>query len=531
MGAWIGLVCLSVVATSLSACGAGPEAQREDRKRYNQVILNVGGTPKTLDPGLSEDTVSSRAIMPFIRGLTHLDGDGEPHPDIAERWTVSDDGRVYDFFLRDTKWSNGESVTAGDFAYAWLDRLLNPEFASTYAYILFYIEGAEDYYEGKLTDRSRVGIEVVDPKHLRVRFSAPAPFFLQLAAHTSYRPVCESAVRANPDWALRAKTYVSNGPFKLTTLSIGEEITGVRNEGYWNSANVAMNMLTFRCIQEETTERFAFDNGELDGTYVAPRPDLEELERNGTLRHAATYGTYYLNINMKRPQFADPRVRKALALAIDRAAIVAYVSRAKERPAFALVPPELYSSPPEPYFGDARFDEARRLMAEAGYPNGEGFPEVHYLYNTQENHKAIAQVIQETWRKELGIDMVIENQEFRVVIENRHQGNFDIARNGWIADFADPMNFLALLHSESGNNDCQWGDPKYDDFLDRARIEADPEKRMDLLHQAEDYLMEVLPFIPIYNYAQPYLCAPDLEGYRVSPMMTIDVSKLRWSQG
>lgn len=505
---------------------------REERRRNSEVILSLGGDPKSLDPGQIVDVVSNRATMALLRGLTILDEQARPQPDLAERWEVSPDGKVYDFFLRESKWTNGDPVTADDFVYAWTRRVLDPAYAAEYAYMLFYVEGAKEYFERRVLDPSveptGVGVEAAGPRHLRVRLTAPAPFFPQLVAHHIYFPVNPKADRADPQWAHRAETYVGNGPFRLVEFVPGDHLRAVRHEGYWNAANVAMKELRFRFIEEETTERIALETGEIDGTYLAPRPDLEALREAGTLRMAPLIATYYLDFNVERPALADVRVRRALALAIDRAGITKNVARAGEPPALSFVPPGLYGEAGEPLFQDAQFEEARRLLAEAGYPGGKGFPRLRYLYNTLELHRSVAQVVQETWKRELGIEITIENQEFRVVIENRQQGNFDIARDGWVADFADPINFLEILLSYSGNNNSRWHDKAYDARVEAARSEPDPEKRLAALREAERYLVENWPIAPIYHYAHPYLCAPGLAGYVVTPMDTIDVTALRW---
>lgn len=527
-----GVLILPALAALAVLWGCGPAdlGGRAARITRGEVILNCGSDPKTLDPSRSEDTTSARAISIMMRGLCYHDVEGRATPDMAERWTISEDGLTYDFFLRDSLWTNGESVTAGDFVHAWINRMLNPEFGSTYAYILFYIDGAEAYYNGELTDPADVGVEAVAPDHLRVRLAAPAPFFPQLTSHHAYYPVCTSVDLADPRWPLKAESYVGNGPFRMTVYSPGNKLIAVKHEGYWNSAAVAMNQITFRFIDEESTELIAFENGELDGTYEAPRPDLEVLRATGNLRIASQLATYFLNINMKREAFADVRVRRALTLAIDRRSIVDYIARAGEEPAFSLVPPQLYAEPRPPDFADADFDEARRLLAEAGYPGGRGFPKIGYLYNTNEKHRDIAQVIQESWKRELGIEVEIENQEFKVVIERRKAADFDIGRAGWVADFSDPINFLEMFHSDSGNNDSHLDDAAYDDLIRRAQAEADPETRVALLLEAEDRLMELMPIIPIYFYKDPYLSAPGLEGYEQSVLKTIDVTRLRWAE-
>jgi oligopeptide transport system substrate-binding protein len=498
-----------------------PGDLREQRRADNEVVLSLGGDPKTLDPGKIVDTISNRATMALIRGLTILDTEARPQPDLAERWEVSADGLTYDFYLRESRWTNGDPVTADDFVYAWTQRVLEPAFASEYAYMHFIIDGAQDYFERRVTDApaelASVGVEAVGPRHLRIRLVAPAPYFPQLLAHQIFFPFTPTD-RANPNWATRAESYVGNGPFRLTAFRPGDRLVAEPHEGYWNAANVAMRRLTFRFIEEESTERIALETGEVDGTYLAPRADLDALRDSGMLRITPEIGTYFLNFNVTRPELADARVRKALTLAIDRESITRNVARAGEQPAFAFVPPMLYDRMAEPLFPDAQFDEARRLLAEAGFPGGEGFPKLTYLYNTLELHRSIAQVLQETWKRELGIEIALENQEFRVVIENRNQGNFQIARNGWVADYADPVNFLEILLSYSGNNNSHWHDKTYDAMLEGARLEVDPVRRMDALREAERYMMDRWPVAPIFYYTHPYLCAPGLQGYDVTPM-------------
>lgn len=512
---------------SLTGCVGN---DRENRIREGSAIINIGGDPRTLDPNLATDVVSAHAIHPFIRGLTVLDELSHPQLEMAREIQVSADGLVYDIALRPAKWTNGMPVTADDFIYAWKERMLKPAFGAEYAYMLFSIEGAKDFFDGKNADPASVKAEAVAPDRLRIKLIAPAPYFPQLLAHHCYWPVCAAVVRANPDWSLRAETYVGNGPFIMTQYEPGDRINGRKNPDYWNAANVAMNKIGFRFIEEETTERIAFEMGQLDGTHVAPRTDMKELERAGVLRVAPLIGTYFLNINMDRPAFADPRVRRALALAVDRKALVEGVTRAGERPAMTLVPPELYpeGAAPGAYFADNQFDEARRLMAEAGYQDGRGFPTLDYIYNTLESHRAIAQVLQENWKR-IGVELRIQNQEFKTLIDNRRAGNFDLARNGWIADFADPINFLELFQSFSENNDSHYKDARFDELVAIAQREPDPIKRAAALRAAEDRFMESMPFIPLYYYATPYLCAPELKGYDLSPMHTFDTAKVRWA--
>ncbi len=512
----------------LGGCRGNPRAERQVA---GEAVVNIGANPRTLDPSLAADVPSSKVILGLIRGLTVLDANSQPQPDLAESWEVSPDGLVYDIKLREAYWTNGEPVTADDFVYTWTRRVLNPEFASEYAYQLYnYLKGGKEYYDNPNLGPDSVWVWALAPDKLRIHLEAPTPFFPQILSHHSYFPVCRSVDEANKDWALRPETYVGCGPYKLLEYSPGDKIVMEKNPGYWDTDNVKLDRLVFRMIEEESTELIAFDTGELDATNTVPRPDIPKLRERAEYRSPYMVGTYFLFINCRREIFEDVRVRRALALAIDRRAIVESMTQAGEPLAFFISPMVLYSNPPEPTYQDADFDGARRLLAEAGYPDGQGLPKLRYIYNTMEGHRKIAEVLQETWRRELGIEMAVENQEFKVLLDNRRAGEFDIARAGWVADFADPINFLDMFESESDHNDSFWEDAHYDDLLAKVRAEADLEKREALMIEAELYFVEQMPAIPIYSYRNPYLVAQGLEGYENNLSGIFDPARLRWAE-
>lgn len=513
--------------------------QREARMKAGEAVINIGSDPRTLDPSKATDNISARAILCFTRGLTTLDENGKARPELAESWEVRDNGMTWVFKLRPAKWSNGEPVTALDFQYAWVERMLNPEFRAEYAYMLFYIRGARTYYEARakeIADKVKesrlstgtVWVTALAPDQLMVQLENPTPFFAEVVAHHSYFPVCEKVARENPGWAQRAETYVGNGPFNMTEYTPAKQIVGEKNPGYWDATGVGLKKITLRMIEKESGERASFDTGEIDGTQQVPRPDIDELKKRPEYRVTPNFSVYFLNLNCERQAFKDPRVRRALALAIDRKAIVTNVMRAGEAVAGGLVPPALYADAPGPYFPDYKPDEARRLLAEAGFPGGKGFPRITYLYNRMDYHTLIAQVIQEQWKRELGIEMAVEAQEFRVLIDNRRAGKFDVARAGWAADFADPINFLEIFDSKSENNDSHWKDKAYDELLQKARHEADTANRQAALKAAEAYLMDAMPAIPIFFHTQPYLCAEGL-NYELNPMTLFDAARLAWN--
>lgn len=527
---------LALLGLLLTACLGDPRAKRIEA---NEAAINIGSNPRTLDPSLCTDISSTRAIMCFMRGLTTLDENGKARPEIAESWKSSKDSTVWVFKLRPAKWTNGDPVTAADFQYAWINRVLEPNFKSEYAYQLFYVRGAQAYFEARAKELANkveetelqtgmVWITALAPDQLMVTLENPTPFFAELVAHTAYFPVCERADHETSHWAQRAETYVGNGPFRLKSNQTNKQIVGEKNPGYWNADNVRLNRIVLRVMNEEATERIAFENGEIDGTYEVPRPDLDSLRKKPEFHSTPIFSTYFVNLNCEREIFKDARVRRALALAIDRKAIVTNVTRNGEPTAEGFVPPLLYTEKPEPYFPDFKPEEARKLLAEAGYPGGKGFPKLKYILNETQGHRLIAQVIQEQWKKQLGIDIEIESQEFRVSIDNRRAGKFDVARAGWVADFPDPINFLEIFDSKSDNNDSHWKDAAYDKLLRDARSESDPERRQAAYKEAEAYLMQEMPAIPIYYYTQPYLAATRL-NYRLNPMSLFDAAELAWS--
>ncbi|OPZ09081.1 MAG: Oligopeptide-binding protein OppA precursor [candidate division BRC1 bacterium ADurb.BinA292] len=522
-------VSLFLLLIALAPLGCRPPSPRAERQATHQAVINLGTDPRTLDPSLATDVASARALLFFQRGLFMLDDEGKPRPELAESWEVSPDSRIYQFKLREAYWTNGQRVTADDFLYTWTERVLNPEFGAEYAHQIYnYIAGARAYYENPELGTETVRVWALAPDQLYVELEHPTPYFLELLAHHAYFPVCRAMDEQNADWARRAETYVGCGPFVLAEYQPGARIVARRNPQYWNAAAVKMEQVTLRMIEEESTARIAFENGEIDATEGVPRAELDSLRGSEALAFSTAFSTYYLNLNCQKEPLRDVRVRRALALALNRREITEKVTRAGEQPAFFISPPGLYEAPPAPTFADADFDEARRLLAEAGYPGGQGFPRLRYIYNMTDTHQLIAQVIQETWRRELGIEMTVENQEFKTLIENRRQGNFDVARAGWVADFPDPLNFLEIFASDSDTNDSFWRDPAYDALLFQARAETDPDTREAILRQADLYLIEQMPIVPIYIYSTPYLRDPALEGFHLNPMAMFDPVRLAW---
>jgi oligopeptide transport system substrate-binding protein len=520
-------ISLLVILILVSGCQkANP---RGDRKALNKAAINLGADPRSMDPALSTDIPSARAVSCLIDGLFRVDDNGDLQNALVESWDVSPDGKIYDFMLRDALWSNGDPVTSDDFYFNWVERVLDPGFGAEYAYMLFYIHGAKEFYDKPEMGSSDVGILALSPKHLQVRLKSPAPFFLQMLAHHIFFPVNRGQVESLGDkWSLNPETYVGNGAFTLADYKPGASMIMKKNPKYWNLNPDTVEEIEFRMIQESSTALIAYENGELDMNPDVPRAQIERLKALPDLNFSSAIATYYLEFNCQNPPLDNPDIRRALAMAINRGDIVNGVTRAGEKIALSLCPPQLYPTPLEEAYPDASFEEARQLLAGAGYLGGDGFPQLTYLYNTDEGHKKIAQVVKEVWSRELGIEVRIENQEFKVVLDNKQEGNFDIARAGWVADFADPINFLEMYDSRSQNNTAHWHDQEYDRMLDASRAEADNTKRIKILKNAEKYFISKQPIAPIYFYNTPYLVSPETEGLAINPVGQIQFGEICW---
>lgn len=480
---------------------------------------NLGSDPKTIDPQLNSASDGGHIINNTFEGLMR-EVNGKLQPAMAESYEVSDDGLTYTFKLRDAKWSDGKPVTAHDFEYAW-KRALNPETGSEYAFQMFYIKGGQEYFEGKGKVED-VAVKALDDKTLEVTLNAPTPYFLNLTSFYTYMPARKDVVEKDPEgWAKNPELAVSNGPFKLAEYSTGDKIVLVKNENYWNVDAVKLDKIVASMIVDQSTQLTAYESGELDAIDEVPTQEIPRLlAEEPTFQILPLLGTYYYIFNVDKEPTNDVRVRKALALAIDRKAITEQVTKGGQKPATGYVPEGLFLSDGREFrevAGDygidpnkAQVEEARKLLAEAGYPNGEGFPTLELVYNTSENHKAIAEAIQEMWKQNLGINVTLTNQEWAVFQDTRHQGNFSIARAGWLADYADPMTFLDMWTSYSGNNDAQWrwqkyesdtklnpSNKKFDELIEKSKTITGAERDKTLL-EAEKIMMDEMIVMPIY---------------------------------
>ncbi|MBO8137831.1 MAG: peptide ABC transporter substrate-binding protein [Desulfotomaculum sp.] len=516
-------VVLSLLAAVIAGCGGG--AQEEGAF----ITHNHGEEPETIDPALNTTVNGGTIILAVFEGLTKLDEKDNPVPGTAERWEVSKDKTKYTFYLRkDAKWSDGKPVTAHDFAYAW-ERALDPNTGAEYAYQLYYIKNGKAYNKGE-AEAEDLGIKVIDDYTLEVQLESPTPYFLKLAAFPTLMPVRKDVIEEHGDqWARSPETYIGNGPFKMVEWKNKDSMKFVKNEHYWNKDAVKIDGFIETFIAESSTMLSAYEAGELDIIDQVPLEEIDRLkkEKPDELHITPQLGTYYYAFNVTKEPFDDVRVRKAFIYALDKEAMVNKV-RKSGIPASAFVPPGVPDTGEGTEFREvggpiyptkADPEKARQLLAEAGYPNGEGFPDVVLKYNTSEGHKKLAEAALEMWKKNLGIDNItLRNEEWAVFVNTRQKGDFQIARHGWLGDYNDPMTFIDLFTTGNGNNDTQWSSKEYDALVDKIRNTTNEEERMKLLHQAEEMFLEDAIMIPVFHYTENAMIKPYIKNLHKSPL-------------
>lgn len=483
--------------------------------RADLVFLN-GAEPETLDPALITGQPEGRVANALFEGLLAFDRDGKPQPGMAESWEVSPDGRVYTFTLRDgLTWSDGTPLTAEDFAGSWR-RTLDPATASEYAYQLHYIKNARAFNEGQLTDFGQVGVSAPDARTLRVELENPTPFFLDLCAFVTLLPVPLHAVEKHGDDWIKPGRLVSNGAYQLDSWRLNDRIRLRKNPRYWNADRVAMETIDVVPVSKANTAFNLYASGQADlmmDKGLVPPALLSEIKKRDDFHAAPFLGTYFLRYNCEKGPFTDPRVRKAFSLVIDKQSIVDRITRAGELPADSFVPPGAAGYEPVRGCGGRDVEQARRLLVEAGYPGGEGFPMVNYLYSEGELNEAIAVELQSMWRRELGVNVQLLRQEWKVYLRSLSTLDYDIARSSWVGDYPDPNTFLDMFVTGGGNNRTGWSDPRYDQLIAAAAARTDPPKRFDLLRDAERILVcDEMPVCPLYFYVGIQLYDADKLG-------------------
>ena len=514
------LFSLSAFSFLLSGC-TPRETNVEIGNRTQVLHRGQGPALADLDPHLATGTTDYNVLSALFEGLVgeHPE-DLSPVPGMALRWEGTPDGMSYTFHLRhDAMWSNGDSLTAHDFVASW-QRVLAPSLGADYANLLYVLAGAEAFHKGVSNDFSSVGVKALDNHTLQVNLEFPAPYFLSLLQHWMWFPVHLKSIEAVGDpysrstgWA-RPETMVSNGPFVLESWQNQERIIVRKNSTYWDAQAVRLEAIHFHPFEGVDTEERAFRSGQIHLTDALPISKIEAYRQTNpeVLRIDPYLGTYFFRINTRVPALADQRLRAALSHSIDREAIVNLVLRGGQIPAASLTPDGTAGyEPPAGLTYD--LDKARELLAAAGFPGGEGAPEIELLFNTSETHRLVAEALQEMWRRDLGVTIRLHNMENKTVLESRRQGDYQMLRSVWIADYADPSSFLDVFRSTSGNNYTGWADVEYDDLLFRVSRTTDPQQRFAMLRQAEARLLDQAAVIPLYTFTHVFVKSPSVRGW------------------
>jgi len=501
------IALLLVGVAVVGGCGGKPQEPANVR----EFVYVSGAEPETLDPARMTGLLEGRLAGGLFEGLTtHDPATLAPLPGVAEKWDVSPDGLTYTFYLRRALWSNGDPITAADFAYSWR-RVLEAETAASYAYLLYCIQGARAFHEGTERDFRTVGIEVVDERTLRVHLGRVTPYFLELTAFSTFMPVHRETVeKFGPKWTA-PQNFVGNGPFVLKEWRINERIVMTRNPRYWDAAAVRSDRIVALPIESDAAAFNAYEEGRADLITTVPLPQFVHLRGRPDFHSCDYLGTYYFNFNVTRAPFDDVRVRRAFNHAVDKERLVRYVLRGGQKAAHTFVPPWIRGYPA---VKGPRFDPAlaAKLLAEAGYPAGKGFPKVKLLYNSSESHKHIAEVLQQMWKKNLGVSIELVNLEWKTYLDALRRKDYQLARAGWIGDYVDPNTFLDLFVTGGGNNRTGWGSAEYDSLIRAAGREPDPAKRLAVFARAEAILMDELPVMPVYFYRVHNMYRKDVVG-------------------
>lgn len=486
-------------------------------------IIHIGNLsePADLDPQVINSQQDAVIAQALFEGLTQYDPQtSEATPALAERWEVSADNLTWTFHLRrNGKWSNGEPVTAHDFVFSFR-RMLTPSLASEYASLLYVLRNARAINSGQLTDATQLGARAADDFTLVLTLAHPAPYLPNMLCNAAWYPVPRAAIEKHHGLTQRGSAWtrpgnhVSNGYFMLAEWIPHQRIRVVKNPHYWDRDHVKLNGAVFYPIESEDAEERTFRAGQLHVTSTMPLAKVPayRAEKSPFYTSHILFGTFFLRLNVEQPPLHDARVRRALSLAIDREAMVRDVMRAGQQPAGHLTPPGTAG-----FHSRARVsldvETARKLLAEAGFPNGQGFPVLELLYNSTEANRLIAEALQQMWQRGLGIGLKMQNQEARVQNDSMRSGNYQIGRFAWIGDYLDPSSFLELMTSTSGNNMTRWGSADYDRIFAEANQTEDTAKRYELYQQLEEILARECPIVPVYFYARNRLRRPEVKGW------------------
>jgi oligopeptide transport system substrate-binding protein len=520
------LMMVLVLSVVLAACSGDDSSDSSTDGDKNtdgsgepkELNLVFSAEPPSLHPALATDTTSGTVIQNIFEGLMTMEN-GVPKEAAAESYEVSEDLLTYTFHLRDATWTNGDPVTAEDFAYSW-KWALDPENLSEYASILYPIKGAEAYNlgEGSVDD---LGVKVIDEKTIEVTLEAPTPYFLELTAFKTMYPVHQATQDAKGTWYAEAETIVSNGPYTLSEWVHNGNLVLTKSDSYWDKDNVKIDNVNIEIVESETAQMTKFDTEEIDflGTNFGSvaLDSIDRLKSEGTLNVAEYSGIYWYKFNTTDKYLSNVNIRKALTLAIDRQGLIDNITKGEQQPALGIVPNAVEGfGDDEGYFKDADYETAKEYLEkglkELGLKDASEL-KIALSYNTSEAHAAIAQFIQQGWKSELGIEVTLDNSEWQVYLEQLNAFDYQIGRMGWIADYNDAYTFLEMYNSaDNGNNDTGWENAEYTKLLKQSTTETDSAKRTEILKQAEAIMVEEMPVAPIYFYTNLYVGKDNVTG-------------------
>jgi dipeptide transport system substrate-binding protein len=519
MKKYAGIFVTAMLLFVLAACTATKDSGSEPKdkgdggskeKTEKVLYLNNSVEPTSFDPPIGFDAVSWNALNNLMEGLTRLDDTHEPKAATAKDWDVSEDGKTYTFHIREeAKWSNGDDLTAGDFVYAW-KRLLDPNTASSAAFLGYFIEGGEAFNTGAGT-ADDVKVKAVDDKTFEVTLTSPQAYFLSVIANPAFFPINEKVATANAEWFSEAESFVGNGPFSLSEWNHDSDFTMVKNDKYWDAKNVKLDKVHWAMVDDTNTEYQMYQTGELDTSDV-PSDLADQIFKEGDVKVEDQAGEYFYRFNVNMEPFQNVNIRKAFAMAIDQKQMVELVTKNKEKPAYGFVSYG-FKDPSGKDFREKNGDliktdaaEAKELlkkgMEEEGYTT---LPEVTLTYSTLETHKKIAEAMQQMLKENLDVDVKLANMESSVFATEQKALKFQLSRSSFLADYADPINFMENFQTGHSMNRTGWSNAEFDQLIKDAKNEKDEKKRFEMMYKAEKILFDEVPIIPIHFYNQVYL--------------------------
>jgi oligopeptide transport system substrate-binding protein len=514
-------VALILLLLGLGSGCARRETPAEAGRQNGTLLLGNGAEPEDLDPAICTALSDYNVLIALFEGLTCIDeATSAAVPGAASSWDVSPDGLRYTFHLRPgLVWSNGEALTADDFVFSF-QRSLSPKLGSDNSYLFYPVLNAEAFNAGKITDFSQVGIKARDPLTLEITLKAPCPYLPSLAAHQVWFPVPRSVVlkygamdQRGTGWT-KPGHLIGNGPYTLRQWSPNDRIVVEQNPRYWDAGRNTLSQVVFFPNEDIAVDENNFRAGQLHLTWDLLPDRIAHYRQTApeVLRVDPLSESFFLRFNVNKPPLNDPRVRQALARAIDREAIARDILQGSQRPAYALTPPDTAGYTPSARI-PTDYAAARQLLAAAGYPGGKGFPHLEVQLNSDAINAKILEAVQQMWHRELGVDVTLANEDFRVWLDNLRTGSYQISRSRWIADYNDPSTYLDIFKSNSGSNWTGWSNREYDRLNDEATRTLDLPRRYDLLRQAEAILLADGPIAPIFFGSRTYLIQPYVTGW------------------